>query len=475
MSRSVPGGETRALAAACFLWAAIGAVGADARQHQHQHHDPTSGVPGESGQHQPALPETPASPAAPAVPDGPTYTLDDLERRSRQHSPDLAAAEALLRAAEGQRRQAGLLPNPVIGYTAEDVPLSGDRDGGRHGVFFQQEIPLGGKRALSREAAERELEGARIEAEAVRLRAGIHLRSLYARTLAAQERIAVRDRLAALGREAVEVTRQLYNTGAADAPDLLAIEGEASLLESDAKQARIEREALWAELQAAVADPGLADGRLAGDLYADLPRIDRAGWGAKIREGSPGVRRAAAGVARAESALARAKAVARPDLEVGAAFRKDREPTRLGGPDLGWEGSADLGVRVPLWDRNRGGIAAATAEVEAAQRRADASRLGSDARFSRAFGRYQAAAERVRAYREGVLEGARQAHAQYLEKYGQMMAAYPQVLVAERSLRQLEDDAITAATEAWEEAAAIQGLLAGETGEPGERSGGALP
>lgn len=409
--------------------------------------------------------QTPA-PEAPAVPAGPTYTLDDLLARAATHNPEIAAAQAAVRAASGRSLQAGLPPNPVVGYTAEDVPLDRGHGGGRHGVFLRQEIPLGGKLARAREVEERRLERARIEAEAGLLAAQTRLRLLYGKILAAQETIAVRARLAALGREAVEVTRQLYNTGAADTPDLLAIEDEASLLAAAAADAGFEREALWGELQAAVADPPLAPGRLAGDLSADLPPLDEAEWKARIRRESPAVRRAAGTVAEAESALERERSIRRPDLELEGALRKDRPPSGSG-IDAGWEASADLGIRLPLWNRNQGAIAAATAELDRARLEARRAELAADAGFATAWARYRQAATKSRAYREGILDRARRAHRLYLEKYRQMTAAYPQVLVAERTLRQLEDDAIAAAAQAWEQAVRIEGLLVEPTPEGG--------
>ncbi|MGH9838475.1 MAG: hypothetical protein ACREEM_06805, partial [Blastocatellia bacterium] len=48
---------------------------------------------------------------------GQAMTLADLERMALEGNPTMAQAEAAIRASEGRRVQAGLLPNPVIGYT----------------------------------------------------------------------------------------------------------------------------------------------------------------------------------------------------------------------------------------------------------------------------------------------------------------------------------------------------------------------
>ena len=100
------------------------------------------------------------------------------------------------------------------------------------------------------------------------------LRILYYRTAAAQRRVELEERLAALARESVDVTAQLFNTGLADLPDRLAIENEAEMVDLDRLAARRRLVELWRELRAAVGDPTLTPARLADTLETDLPRLE---------------------------------------------------------------------------------------------------------------------------------------------------------------------------------------------------------
>src|SRR5262245_35513863 len=52
---------------------------------------------------------------------GCVLTLADLERMALQANPTLPEAQAAIRAAEGRRVQAGLWPNPVVGYRGEEL------------------------------------------------------------------------------------------------------------------------------------------------------------------------------------------------------------------------------------------------------------------------------------------------------------------------------------------------------------------
>src|SRR4030095_15264118 len=51
----------------------------------------------------------------------PALRLEDLERMALQNNPTIGQAEAVIRAAEGRRVQAGLMPNPIIGYLGEEL------------------------------------------------------------------------------------------------------------------------------------------------------------------------------------------------------------------------------------------------------------------------------------------------------------------------------------------------------------------
>jgi len=77
-------------------------------------------------------------------------TLDALIADARAHNPTLRAAQAAIAESAGQARQAGTLPNPVIGYEGDQI-RGGSYGGGEHGAFLQQTIPLGGKLGLRRD------------------------------------------------------------------------------------------------------------------------------------------------------------------------------------------------------------------------------------------------------------------------------------------------------------------------------------
>src|SRR5476649_633354 len=92
---------------------------------------------------------------APQTPSGPELTLEQLEQMATANNPTLRQAEAEIRSTQGRSRQAGLYPNPIIGYQGEQI-RGGSFGGGEQGAFIQQDIVLGGKLGAARKVVEHE-------------------------------------------------------------------------------------------------------------------------------------------------------------------------------------------------------------------------------------------------------------------------------------------------------------------------------
>ncbi len=394
----------------------------------------------------------------------PVLTLADLERMALQANPTLAQAEAAIRAAEGRRVQAGLWPNPVVGYTGEELSTRAFKEKSEHYGFIDQTILLGGKLSKSRRIFAQEKVLAEQEAIAQRQRILNTVRMLFYEALGAQRRVETRAELARIAREAVGVTEQLFNVGQADRPDTYQIEIEAQQAQLELIMAENQRDQVWQQLGAVLGDPFLEPARLVGDLEKGLPVLDQEMSLATLLGGSPELRRARAAVERARAAIARAKAERVPDLFVLFGFGystellETRNP-RLTGGRTGPEGFLTIGVRWPLFNRNQGNIAAANAELEIAEREAQRVELALRARMAAVFRNYQNSLRVVTQYERQVLPRARRGYQLYLAGFKQMAAAYPQVLIAQRTLFQVQDNYIDALVGVWQNAIQLQGFL----------------
>ena len=418
------------------------------------------------------------------IPAGPVMRLEELEAMAVQRNPTLAQAEASIRAAEGRRRQAGLWPNPIAGYFLEEFVFRAPRETMEHGVFVEQTILLGGKLSKAQRVFAREKDQAVILAEAQRLRVTNSIRVLYYETLGAQRLVELRDDLSQLAREAVEITKELSNVGQADRPDQLEIEIEAERSEIDFLRAQNDWLRSWQTLAAMVGNPQLEPARLAGSPEEDFAPLNEAQLLETLLSQSPDIRVAQAGVERARAVLARARAERIPDLffRGGLGYNYERfEPVvpSIAGRRKGSEGLLEVGVNVPIFNRNQGGIAAAEAELAIAERDLERLQLVLRSRYASAFREYRNAQQMVERYRTQVVPRARQGYQMYLSSFRQMAAAYPQVLIAQRTLFQVEVEYARALIQLRQTAVGLRGFLLedglgviGRPGESGERTEG---
>jgi outer membrane protein, heavy metal efflux system len=421
----------------------------------------------------PALAQTPQAQATATQKDTTaSISLAELQRLALQNHPTVAQAEAAIRAAEGRKQQAGLLPNPTIGYRGEEFAFRAFSDKSEHFFFFEQEIPLGGKLKKSRNIFEQERLAAVSAAETERRRLLNTVQTLYYQTLGLQKIIETRSELSKITAEAVRVSEELMNVGQADKPDQLAVEVEA---QKDAVELLNSENALaqsWQVLAATIGNPAMPQIAVEGDVEKDLPALDNNNLLQTILSASPEVKTTRANLERARAALERAKAERTPDLILRGGFGYSTEKLEHGSAPFprrtGPEANVEIGFRVPLFNRNQGGIKAAEAEVVIAENEVRRVELSIRSRFATAMTAYQNAARTVARYRDDILPRSQKAYQLYATSFAQMAAAYPQVLIAKRAFYQNRLAYLNALVQLRQQAARLQGyLLTGDLNAPG--------
>ena len=372
-----------------------------------------------------------------------TITLEELQQMALQNNPTFEQSAANIQAAEGRKKQSGLYPNPTVGYQGEQI-RGGSIHGGEQGFFIQQDIVTGGKLGLNRKIFDQELKQAEAEAEEQKLRVVTNVRMSYIQALAAQQTLELRKSLSKLADDAVETSHQLANVGQADTPDVLESEVEAQQAHLAVAMAEQNQQRIWKALAAVVGNPRLPLMLLEGKLEDTQP-VNADELVEKIVSESPAVGIAELGVKRAEAALARAKREPIPDLQLRGGVQQNGE--LLSGPNgrsVGLQGFADVGVRIPIFNRNQGNIATAKADVERAKREVDRVKLVLRERAATVVQNYTFSQTAVDRYKSQMMPRAQKAYEMYTKKYQEMAAAYPQVLIAQRTLMQLEVSYITA-------------------------------
>lgn len=371
----------------------------------------------------------PTSPDTPAPRPTETLTLRDALALALLGNPSLAAASWDIRAAEARTLQAGLRPNPELEAEVEEVAGEGARSGvdaAEAGLVLSQAIELGGKRPKRVRVAELEGELAGWDYEAQRLAVLTDAAKAFVEVLAAQERAALAEQLARLAEQGHQTVAEKIKAGKESA-----VEGDkarVALATSRIERAQAQRElaarrralaALWGAKTAAFGRvegqldalaPVPPEGALTGFL-ADNPELAR--WGTERRQ------------REAKLVLERAKAT--PDVTVSGGLQYFNE-------DDGGSFILGLGLPLPLFDRNQGGIREAQAERDKAREAQRAAEVRLHADLAKAYQDLAAAHTEASTLQDEVLPAAERAFAAAQEGYRKGKFGYLEVLDAQRTL-----------------------------------------
>ncbi len=227
------------------------------------------------------MPAMPISATQPGDDSG--MRLEEFERMALASNPTIAQAQANVRVSAGLARQAGLYPNPTIGYYGDEI-RGGYYSGGKQGGFISQTIVTGGKLKAARRVAQLLSQEVETSGEVQRLRILNNVRMLFYQVLANQRLVEVRQSLAKLAADATQTSYQLANVGQADRPDVLQAEVEQQQINVSLRTAQQTLQSSWRMLASVVGKPGLPQSRLTGDLDA-LPDLNYEEWLAKTLRG----------------------------------------------------------------------------------------------------------------------------------------------------------------------------------------------
>jgi cobalt-zinc-cadmium efflux system outer membrane protein len=381
--------------------------------------------------------------------------LADFEALADANNPTLKQANAFVRRSQEQARQAGLYPNPSIGYQGEQI-RGGSYGGGEQGGFVQQTVVLGGKLGLRRNIYDQQKRSDQIGVEEQTYRVHGDVQQAFYDALTAQATVQLRQRLLGVSLDAVETVHQLANVGQADAPDILQTEVEAEQAKVDYVTAQRQYLQAFRTLTALAGKGNLPVSPLQGELEK-TPDLNAEQIVDSVVADSPTVKRAQQEAAVAQARLKDAKRESVPDLQLRAGEQYNGEqvsqnPTKAAGA----QSFASAGINIPLWNRNQGNVGAAKAEIERAEQDVTRAQLSLRQQAAPLAQSYLSAQFEADRYKTQLIPRAARAYELYLKKYQNMAQAYPQVLVSQRTLFQLQISYLMALHDVWRSAIALQ-------------------
>jgi len=376
-------------------------------------------------------------------------TLGDLQSLARQQNPTLAQATSETWRAWGQYIQAGRHPNPQVAYTAQEVGEDGRA--GNHGLQVSQQFVRGGKLDLSQnvEAEGRQLADDRLAAQQLRVDNAVR-REFYT-VLAAAVRKSLAEELVNVAQKIKKnIDDRLANgRGIALNQVQATLELQQALLMLE--QANQNSDAAWRKLEAVVGVP-LNNRVLTGSLEDDLPILKWKQLIAKLDSSSALMQQARTRVRQAHAELHRAEVQPIPNVFVtlGTAYQtaSDTQVANL-----------QLGMPIPVFDRNAGNITAAEARIITASRDVERLSLRIQHRLAGIFREYEQSRARVIQYQQHVLP-LTQTSLELSEKaFQDGQLPFLQWLIAQRSFTETRQKYAESLAAMWQSVVSLEALL----------------
>lgn len=379
-------------------------------------------------------------------------TLGDLEQMAIAANPSVARAAALVRAARGNWIQAGLPPNPTIGYEGQQIGSAGRAE--QDGVFIEQEIVRGGKLKLSRNVAAHEWVRREQELAAQQQRVLTDVRVAYYQVLVAERQKELTGELLKIANEAAKVANDLLRGKEVGRTDVVQAQLEIGNAEILAQNAQNRYIAAWRGLATVIGEPNMPPQEVVGDLDEDRPEVSWEESRERLVTSSPEIAAAMSDIERSRWALQRALAARTPNVTVAGLV--NWRDNGIGGAS---DGAVTVGVPLPLWNRNQGEIVQAQGEIAAAERALDQLELSLENRLAPVFERYSNALNQVKKYRDQLLPAARQSLDLVRRLYQAGETPYLNLLTAQRSFSQTNVNYLESLRELRAAEAEIDGLL----------------
>lgn len=402
----------------------------------------------------PALPPPTELVPPPVIRTGPPtrLTLDDVEGMAMANNPTLVQATAQVRAARAAAYQAGLYPNPIVGYEGEYDSVGPGPDETWNGGFITQELVTGGKLRLSRAKWTQRATIAETNLRAQQHRVLNDVRAQFYRTLAAQQLVEVYRDLVANGEDNLQTHREMLNLGQTNPSGLLRAEVGLERDRLALKQAEYELDHAWRVLTSLAGVPELERTPLRGSLEPHEAPLE---WDVALNQllsTSPELQAAWQKIQHDQITIQRERAERIPNwiARVTAIQSPVADTTQT---------TFALGIPLPVFDRNQGTVSQARADLMQSIAEARRLELELQNRLATQYRAYQTARLKVQEFESTILPKAKRSYDLLLDSYKRRRAAWPDVLMAHRFYLTLKAEQVTNLVMYRESEVAIHGML----------------
>ena len=298
-------------------------------------------------------------------------SINEIVVLALKHNAELTALEKDVAAKQSLAIQAGTISNPTMELQGSTGSLTGSPDERTASIGINQELSLYGKLRLRREALQREAESLQRQRDNVARLLKVEVITLaldYSLTSKRQELAA---ELVQLNRDLVVITGERYKAG--DIPELELNLAKVELARAESRLLEVERERIPLRIKiSSLTGLNENDVNLSDKLSAPIPSPKTQDLVKQALVSRPDLLALALERDKAETETRLAKAEALPNLTAGLFAQWQRSSVEVGGMSS-TSSDTQLGLRlsmpIPVFDRNKGGRAAAQAHLDAADSR----------------------------------------------------------------------------------------------------------
>lgn len=383
------------------------------------------------------------------------WTIAALQAYAFDHSPSIQQAEAQMEAARGTMIQAGLHPNPLIGYEADTVRTLGTN--GYQGVQVTAPIVTGGKLGLQQSAASMAYENACLAVRKARADVAIQVRDAYFDFLVSQERLRLQRALARFTDNIYRAQIEQVKGGQAAAYEPLQLRVFGSQARNAVAAAENAQRAAWRRLSASLGDPNLEPLHVVGNVDREVPELNFDSARNYLLESHTDLLSARNSITQSRY-LAQLEYIKprRPDLQVYTAVQHDY----TGAP---FNTTYNVQVNVPLaiFDRNQGNILQTQSLMVASDRALTDGQNNLTRQLAEAFSRYQTARRLAASYRDEILPDQVRVYRGVYSRYQQDRQAvnFGDIVVAQQTLGAAVSTYTDALSDQWQAYVDVAGLL----------------
>ena len=355
-----------------------------------------------------------------------SWTLASLQDLALASHPAIRRSQARVGAARGNALQAGLAPNPNVGFDGQQLGSDGRAE--QYGVFVGQEIVRREKLELDRAIAHYDVRRAESSLVATQVRLMTDVRIAFFRCLRAQQQVELTRDLLDLSSKSLDTSTALLSAVEVGRIDVLHAELEVESAESLLRSAENRLRSNWQQLAAVTAQHYLPGRSLDGELFQPAAEVDFEQTLDRLQQESPEVAMALASIERARCYLLRQQLEPRPNVTVEGLFN-----WRDNGINGESDGGLVVSIPLPLHNRNQGAIAAAHHGIVAAEQELDRLLFDLRRRLASVFERYMSARDQADRYRQRILPKSAETLELTREMFGLGEISFANLLDAQRT------------------------------------------